>query len=68
MKFIIETAFVIAAISAIGYALAGPGIWDSPQVHVSNSSNECVKVINYSKSDEYTCDNLPELYSHVWVR
>ena len=68
MKFIVESTFVIAAIVVFGFVWGSPGIWDSPQVHVSNSSNECVKVINYSKSDEYTCDNLPELYSHVWVR
>lgn len=68
MKFIVESASVIIAMVAIGYVWSSPGIWSAPQVHVSNSSNECVRVINYSESDEYTCDNLPELYSHVWVK
>ena len=34
-------------------------------VYVSQSTNECVKV--YSNSN-YTCDNLPKNYNHVWVK
>jgi hypothetical protein len=68
MKSISEGVFVIAAIVAIGYAWSAPGIWSAPQVHVSNSTNECVRVINYNPDDKYSCDNLPELYSHVWVK
>jgi len=41
---------------------------DMPDVHMSNSTGECVEVINYHPDDAYTCDNLPERYNHVWVK
>ena len=41
-------------------------ILDQPDVHFSNSTGECVKVINYG-DDEYSCDNIPKRYNHVWV-
>jgi hypothetical protein len=63
-----EIIFVIIAIAAIGYAWSSPGIWSAPQVHISNMTQECVRVINYNLDDEYTCKNLPELYSLVWVK
>ena len=63
-----EIIFVIIAIATIGYVWSSPGIWSAPQVHISNMTQECVRVINYSPDDEYTCKNLPELYSHVWVK
>lgn len=39
-----------------------------PEVHTSNSTGECVTVINYKAGDSYTCENLPPKYSHVWVQ
>lgn len=68
MKFITESVSVIVAMLLFGYAWSMPGIWDAPQVHVSNSSNECVRVINYKETDKWSCKNLPELYTHVWVK
>ena len=41
--------------------------WASlPDVYFSYSMNECVKVINYKITDEYTCDDLPTKYHHYW--
>lgn len=40
---------------------------DRPEVHKSYSTGKCVKVINYKKNDNYSCENLPSRYSHVWV-
>lgn len=37
-----------------------------PDVYFSYSTNECVKVINYGT--DYTCENLPEKFNHVWVQ
>lgn len=37
-----------------------------PDVHVSYSTGECVEVINYGDQD-WTCDNLPRKYTHIWV-
>ena len=39
-----------------------------PEVQMSHSTGECVKVINYDESDKYTCDDLPKKYHHVWVK
>lgn len=39
-----------------------------PDVHFSNSTQECVKVVNYIEGMKYTCDNLPSRYYHVWVK
>ena len=39
-----------------------------PEVQMSHSTGECVKVVNFSKSDTFTCDDLPSRYNHVWVK
>lgn len=38
-----------------------------PDVHVSHSTGECVKVVNYDERFNYTCENYPEKYNHIWV-
>ena len=38
-----------------------------PDVHVSYSTDQCVEVINYDGTN-FTCDNLPSRYNHVWVK
>jgi len=40
---------------------------DMPDVHISYSTKECVAVINYGDT-EYTCDNYPKKYNHIWVQ
>ena len=50
------------------YADAMTSVLDMPDVHVSNSSQECVEVINFAPEDNYSCENLPEIYNHVWVK
>lgn len=52
----------------IGLAWAMTSIAQMPDVHVSNSTGECVKVINYDERFDYTCENLPKKYNHVWVK
>lgn len=39
-----------------------------PDVHFSYSSDECVKVLNYAEGDNYSCENLPSKFNHVWVQ
>lgn len=41
---------------------------DRPDVHISHSTGECVKVLNYAEDDTYTCENLPSKYNKVWVK
>lgn len=39
-----------------------------PDVHFSYSTDECVKVLNYTEGDNYSCENLPSKFNHVWVQ
>ena len=39
-----------------------------PDVHFSYSTNECVKVLNYVEGENYSCENLPRKFNHVWVK
>lgn len=39
-----------------------------PDVHFSYSTDECVKVLNYAEGDNYSCENLPSKFNHVWVQ
>ena len=58
---------IIIVLTFIGVsvtALSGSGY---PDVHVSNETNKCVKVINYN-NEGYSCNNMPERYNHVWVK
>ena len=58
-------AVSIVALGTLGYitndALA------MPDVHVSYSTGECVEVINYADTD-YSCENYPVKFNHVWVQ
>ena len=38
-----------------------------PDVHFSYATNECVEVVNYKEGDQYTCENYPAKFNHVWV-
>ena len=55
---------VIVLVVAVNYL---ESVLDQPDVHFSNSTGECVKVLNYAENDLYSCDNLPKRYNHVWV-
>jgi len=57
---------IAAAIAVLTLVYVGDNILDQPDVHFSNSTGECVKVINYG-DDEYSCGDLPKRYNHVWV-
>jgi hypothetical protein len=39
-----------------------------PDVHISHSTGECVKVINYDERFDYNCKNYPSKYNHIWVQ
>lgn len=41
---------------------------NNPEVVFSYETSKCIKVINNSKNDFYSCDNLPDKYEHVWVK
>ena len=37
-----------------------------PDVHFSYETGNCVKVVNYNQDDNYSCENLPTRFYHVW--
>ena len=41
---------------------------DRPDVHVSHSTGECVRVLNYVEDHKFTCEDLPSKYNNVWVK
>jgi hypothetical protein len=51
---------------AFDFALTGS------DVYVSYSTNECVKVENFDgilfSAGNYSCENLPEKFNHVWAK
>lgn len=57
----LATPFVAALAWAVGSASA------MPDVHVSYATGKCVKVVNYTDTN-YTCDNYPRKFNHVWVQ
>ena len=64
LKLLFSTTVVgvmlLALMFVVGRALA------LPDVHFSYSTNECVKVVNYT-DEQFTCDNYPSKFNHVWV-
>ena len=57
----------IVGFTALDYAFS------MPEVYKSYSTNECVKVENYpgvffNTDSNYSCENLPEKYDHVWTK
>jgi len=65
MKNVIAVCVTIMALSGGVMALTWAAI-TTPDVYVSNTTNECVKVINYGS--DYSCENMPTKYNKVWVK
>jgi hypothetical protein len=66
MKSILIGSF-FAGVAVAGLFLVVLNAVSMPDVMVSYSSGECVEVVNYS-DDNFSCDNLPSRYNHVWVK
>ena len=64
MKNIITAGIVGVAI--LGAAYAGNEALKMPDVHFSYSTDSCVEVINYADTN-YSCENMPSKFHHVWV-
>lgn len=58
----------LATISFTGLVYAITSTAALPDVHVSYGSNACVKVVNYAEGDNYSCENMPAKFHHVWVQ
>lgn len=64
------TEFITASVGALVISAMFVFAFDTasklPDVHFSYSTDECVKVVNYTDT-EYSCENLPDRFYHVWV-
>jgi hypothetical protein len=49
----------------LGYVIAETT--EMPDVYMSYSTGECVEVINYADTN-YSCENFPVKFNHVWVK
>jgi hypothetical protein len=64
--YAVSVVIVLGMIIGLAYALTTSlGI---PDVHFSHSTGDCVEVINYEEGDNYSCENLPSKFNHVWVK
>ena len=66
MKKVLVNSIMFLVIAA-GAAYALNFALTLPDVHFSNSTGHCVEVINYS-DDNYSCENMPVKFNHVWVK
>ena len=62
----ILSSVLVAGVVAMA-AYAGNEALKMPDVHFSYSTDECVKVVNYT-DEEFNCTNYPTKFNHVWVK
>lgn len=71
MKQLIKTAAVASAVT-FGLFVGLDFAMTTPDVLVSYSSNACTQVITYDgiffSGGDYSCENLPSKYNHVYVK
>ena len=69
MKHVTEVLLAAGAIvSATAAAFFIGAYMDSiPDVHFSNATGLCVKVVSFNEN-EYTCGDMPKKFNTVWVK
>ena len=71
MKNFVKYLIAGLAVGAVTVAVADYAL-TLPDVMVSYTTNECVSVVNYDgaffSGGDYSCENLPSRYNHVWVK
>ena len=70
MKAIFDYTVSVAIVASLigGFAFALNTSLGIPDVNFSHSTGDCVEVINYEEGDNYSCENLPSKFNHVWVK
>lgn len=66
VEYVAIAATTALFVGSFGYAINSASL--APDVYVSHFSGDCVKVVNYDERFEYTCENYPSKYNHVWVQ
>jgi hypothetical protein len=65
MKALFTVAFASTMFAGLGYAMVTAA--GMPDVHFSYETNQCVEVVNYADTN-YSCENYPSKFNHVWVQ
>jgi hypothetical protein len=60
--------FALSVALLFALSVAFLGAMSLPEAHFSNSTGECVEVINHDERFNFTCETLPDKYTHVWVQ
>ena len=58
----------VGALVAAGVFLLIDSALSIPDVHFSYSTDACVTDLNYAEGDNYSCENLPSKFNHVWIK
>lgn len=71
MKNFFKTAVILTALFGSFFVMADYALTGS-DVYVSHSTGACVEVKNYDgiffSAGNYSCDDLPKTYTHVWTK
>ena len=63
---------LLTVVCALGLFVGADYAFSIPDVHVSYETDQCVSVINYDTAlfsgGDYSCENMPSKYNHVWVQ
>jgi hypothetical protein len=64
-----QTLLTLALVTplAAGLAYAMSSALAMPDVHFSYATGECVEVVNYT-DENFSCENYPSKFNHVWVQ
>ena len=64
-RAIFSVALATPFVAMMAYAISTAAAM--PDVHFSYATNSCVKVVNYT-DEQFTCENYPSKFNHVWVQ
>lgn len=71
MKSIISS-LIVGVVVGLGVSVTLDYAFGIPDVKFSYSTNECVEVQNYPTTffgtSQYSCENMPKKYHHIWVK
>ena len=64
-NFLLSLSIVVSVSALMAYAVTS--VFTLPDVHVSYSTGDCVKVVNYT-DEQFSCENMPSKFNHVWAQ
>jgi len=62
-----KSIIAVTLIATAGLLYAVDYTFSLPDVHMSYETGACVEVVNYADTN-WSCENMPEKFHHVWVK